>query len=137
MNTKSIRISIITSVLALSLIGSANSRAQSAPAVPPAPAVASATAVTQLTQAYVALSVADHDYQGHRAKAMKQIEVAAKEMGVSLAGNGKGHEQQVTSDQQIQAATTLLQQARPGLPPKAQKHVDKALEDLAAALAIK
>ncbi len=138
MNTKSVRISIITSVLAVSLIGGVNSRAQSAPAVPPAPAVVpSATAITQLTQAYAALSVADHDYQGHRAKAMKQIEAAAKEMGVSLAGNGKGHEQQVTSDQQLQTANTLLQQAMPGLPPKAQKHVSKALEDLAAALAIK
>jgi len=131
MNTKSIRINIITSVLALSLIGGVNSRAQSAPAVPPA------VAVTQLTQAYAALSAADHDYQGHRAKAMKQIEVAAKEMGVTLGGNGNGHEKQVTSDQQLQTANTLLQQALPGLPPKAQKHVSKALEDLAAALAIK
>jgi len=137
MNTKSIRISIITSVLALSLVDGVNSHAQSAPAVPPAPAVVPATAITQLTQAYAALSVADHDYKGHRAAAMKQIEVAAKEMGVTLGGNGKGHEVQVTSDQQLQTATTLLQQARPGLPPKAQKHVDKALEDLAAALAIK
>jgi hypothetical protein len=140
MKTKSVRISIITSVLAVSLIGGVNSRAQSAPitpAPPTVPAAPSATAITQLTQAYAALSVADHDYQGHRAKAMKQIEAAAKEMGVSLTGNGKGHEQQVTSDQQVQAATTLLQQALPGLPPKAQKHVNKALEDLAAALAIK
>jgi hypothetical protein len=132
MNTKSIRISIITSVLALSLVGGVNSRAQS-----PAPAAPSPAAITQLTQAYAALSVADHDYQGHRAKAMKQIEVAMKEMGITLGGNGKGHEVQVTSDQQLQTATALLQQARPGLPPKAQKHVDKALEDLAAALAIK
>ena len=132
MNTKIIRISIITSVLALSLIGGVNSRAQS-----PAPAAATPAAITQLTQAYAALSVADHDYKGHRVAAMKQIEVAAKEIGVTLGGNGKGHEVQVTSDQQLQTANTLLQQAMPGLPPKAQKHVSKALEDLAAALAIK
>src|SRR5580704_8115865 len=133
MKTKSIRISIITSLLALFLSGALNSRAQSTPA----PAVASATAITQLTQAYAALSVADHDYKGHRAAAMKQIEIAAKELGVTLGGDGKGHEKQVTSDHQLQAATTLLQQALGGLPPKAQKHVSKALEDLTAALAIK
>jgi hypothetical protein len=137
MKTKSLRFSVIATVLALALIGGLDSRAQSAPATPSAPAVASATAITQLTQAYAALSVADHDYQGHRVKAMKQIEAAAKELGISLTGNGKGHEQQVTSDQQLQTATSLLQQALGGLPPKAQKHVSKALEQLSIALSIK
>jgi hypothetical protein len=134
MNTKSSRFSIITTVLALLLIGGLLARAQSAPATP---AVASATSITQLTQAYAALSIADHDYKGHRALAMKQIEAAAKVVGVTLGGNGKGHEQQATSDQQLQTATSLLQQARAGLPEKAQKHVDKALEHLSTALSIK
>ena len=134
MKTKSPRFTIITAVLSLFLMGGLNSPAQSPP---PAPAVAPATSITQLTQAYAALSVADHDYQGHRARAMKQIEAAAKVAGVTLGGNGKGHEQQATSDQQLQTATSLLQQARAGLPTKAQKHVDKALEELSAALTIK
>jgi hypothetical protein len=134
MNAKSLRFSIYTSVVALCLISGLNSRAQSAPATPSA---ASATSINQLTQAYAALSVADHDYQGHRVRAMKQIEAAAKVAGITLTDNGKGHEQQVTSDQQLQTATSLLQQARAGLPTKAQKHVDKALEQLAAALSIK
>ena len=121
-------------MVALCLISGLNSRAQSAPATPSA---ASATSINQLTQAYAALSVADHDYQGHRVRAMKQIEAAAKVAGITLTDNGKGHEQQVTSDQQLQTATSLLQQARAGLPTKAQKHVDKALEQLAAALSIK
>ena len=134
MNAKSLLFSIYTSVVALCLISGLNSRAQSAPATPSA---ASATSINQLTQAYAALSVADHDYQGHRVRAMKQIEAAAKVAGITLTDNGKGHEQQVTSDQQLQTATSLLQQARAGLPTKAQKHVDKALEQLAAALSIK
>ena len=134
MNIKSLRFSIYTMVLALFLIAGLNSRAQSAPATP---SVASTTSINQLTQAYTALSIADHDYQGHRVRAMKQIEAAAKVVGVILGGNGKGHEQQVTSDQQLQTATGLLQQARAGLPTKAQKHVDKALEQLATALSIK
>ena len=33
---------------------------------------------------------------------MKQIEVAAKEMGVILGGDGKGHEAPVPSDQRLQ-----------------------------------
>ena len=93
--------------------------------------------VDLLKQAYATLSVADHDYQGHRVRAMKQIEAAASVVGVSVAGNGKGHEAQVVSDQQLRTAQTLLQQARPGLPAKAQKHVDKALEQITTALSIK
>ena len=133
MNAKSLRFSIYSTVLALCLIGGLNSRAQSQSP----PAAPSAASINQLTQAYAVLSVADHDYQGHRVRAMKQIEAAAKVAGITLTGNGKGHEQQVTSDQQLQTATSLLQQARSGLPTKAQKHVDKALEQLATALTIK
>ncbi len=125
MNTKSLRFSISAAVLALFLIGGLNLRAQSTPSA------------SLLTQAYAVLSVADHDYKGHRVRAMKQIEAAAKVVGVTLTGNGKGHEQQGTSDQQLQTATSLLQQARAGLPPKAQRHVDKALEQLSTALSIK
>jgi hypothetical protein len=126
MKTRSLRFSIITTVLGLFLIGGVNVRAQST--------VASANL---LTQAYATLSVADHDYKGHRVAAMKQIAAAGKLVGVAEMGNGKGHEQQVVSDQQLKTATGLLQQALPGLPPNAQKHVNKALEQLSIALSIK
>jgi hypothetical protein len=75
-----------------------------------------------LTQAYAVLSVANHDYKGHRVAAMKQIAAAGTAVGITEMGNGKGHEQQFVSDQHLQIATTSLQQARPGLPPKAQRH---------------
>lgn len=90
-----------------------------------------------LAQAYTNLAQADHDYQGHRVKAMKQIAAAGKLLGLNLHGHGKGHEKQGVSDDQLRAAQALLAQARPGLNGKALKHVDRALQELSIALKIK
>ena len=90
-----------------------------------------------LVQAYTALEQADHDYKGHRKAAMKQIEAAAKILGVSVHGDSKGHEKQSVSDTQLRTAQGLLQQAQSGLSGKALKHVDKALQELSIALSIK
>ena len=90
-----------------------------------------------LTQAYLTLSVADHDYKGHRVAAMKQIEAAGTVLGVNVHGDGKGHEQQGTSDAQLRIAQGLLQQASAGLSGKALKHVNKAIAQISTALAIK
>ena len=111
-----------------------NVRAQSAPPPPPVPPAA---ATGLLTQAYAALATADHDYKGHRARAMKQIEAAAKELGVTVKGDGHVKEVQVASDQQLRAAQSLLQQAAPALHGNARMHVDKALEQLSIALSIR
>jgi hypothetical protein len=145
MNVKFSRFTIRTAVVTLFLAIGLNSRAQTlAPARPAGSmrstnSTAAATAAGGLlSQAYAALSVADHDYQGHRVKAMKHIEVAAKVLGITLQGNGTGHEPQATSDQQLRTAQTLLQQALvPGLKPRVQKQVNLALTELSTALSIK
>jgi hypothetical protein len=90
-----------------------------------------------LVQAYTTLEQADHDYKGHRRAAMKQIEAAAKLLGVKVRGDGKGHEKQGVSDAQLRAAQGLLQQAQSGLSGKPLQHVNKALEQLSIALGIK
>ena len=90
-----------------------------------------------LVQAYTTLGQADHDYKGHRVAAMKQIEAAAKLLGVSVRGDGRGHEKQGVSDAQLRTAQGLLQQALPGLSGKPLKHVNRALQQLAIALSIK
>jgi hypothetical protein len=90
-----------------------------------------------LVQAYSTLEQADHDYKGHRVAAMKQIEAAARLLGVNVRGDGKGHKPQGVSDAQLRAAQGLLQQAQAGLSGKALKHVNKALQQLSIALSIK
>jgi hypothetical protein len=90
-----------------------------------------------LVQAYTTLELADHDYKGHRVAAMKQIEAAAKLLGVIVRGDGKAHERQGVSDAQLRTAQGLLQQARSGLSGKPLKHVDRALQQLSIALSIK
>ncbi|HVM47380.1 MAG TPA: hypothetical protein VMU04_05100 [Candidatus Acidoferrum sp.] len=90
-----------------------------------------------LVQAYTALEQADHDYKGHRVEAMKHVEAAAKLLGVSVRGEGKGHEKQGMSDEQLRSAQSLLQEARGGLKGKPLKQVNKALQQISVALSIK
>jgi hypothetical protein len=140
MNTKLVRMFVSTAVAFVLLSCSQNLQAQSTtpPATKANKPVNSPAAAGLLTQAYSALSVADHDYQGNRVRAMKQIEIAAKILGVTLAGDGKVKELQTTSDQQLRTAQGLLQQAvAAGLRPKPQEHVEKALAFLTTALSIK
>jgi hypothetical protein len=90
-----------------------------------------------LRQAYTALAQADHDYKGHRIKAMHHIEAAGKSLGVAVRGDGKGHEKQGESDAQLRTAQGLLQQASAGLSGKPLRLVNKALAELSTALSIK
>lgn len=90
-----------------------------------------------LMQAYSSLEQADHDYKGHRAAAMKQVEEAAKLLHINVRGDGRGHEKQGISDEQLRKAEGLLQQAKAGLKGKPLKHVNNALKQLHTALSIK
>ena len=94
-------------------------------------------AANLLRQAYVTLSVADHDYKGHRAAAMKEVEAAAKALRVDLRGDGRGHERQGVSDEQLRLARGLLEQARAGLRGRALRHTDRAINQLNIALRIR
>jgi hypothetical protein len=98
---------------------------------------AQAAPVNLLRQAYVTLAQADHDYKGHRADAMKQIEAAAKLLGVKLGGHEKGHEKQGVSDDHLRQAAGLLQQAQGGLAGKPLRHVLRAEKEITVALSIK
>lgn len=92
-----------------------------------------------LQQAYDALRVADHDYQGHRIKAMHHIEEASKALGSPIRGDGKGDEPQGESDSQLKKAQGLLQQitSERATHGNAGLHLKGALTELATALALK
>jgi hypothetical protein len=68
---------------------------------------------------------------------MKQIELAVQELGGKISGKGRGHEPQGTSDAQLRAAQSLLQQASAGLSRKELKHVQAAIAQINTALSIK
>jgi hypothetical protein len=100
-------------------------------------AQAQTSPITLLDDAYATLAQANHDYKGHRVKAMKQIELALQEHGGKVSGKGRRHEPQGTSDAQLRAAEGLLQQASSELSGKALKHVNAAIIQINTALAIK
>lgn len=93
--------------------------------------------VALLEDAYATLAHANHDYKGHRVRAMEQIRLAAKELGGTISGKGKGHEPQATSDAQLKAAIGLLQQAGTGLAGAPLKHINNAIAQLNTALSIR
>lgn len=109
-------------------------------AAPAAKAKSKATAnvASMLAEAYTDLDRADHDYKGHRIDAMKQLEAAGKLVKLNLGGDGKGHEKQGVSDEQLVAAQGVLTQLKGELKNKrVLHHVNKALEQLAIALKTK
>jgi hypothetical protein len=95
------------------------------------------TTITTLDDAYATLAEANHDYKGHRAHAMKQIEMAVRELGGAISGHGRGHEPQGTSDAQLRVAQALLLQTTGSLSGKALKHVNAAIAQITDALAVK
>jgi hypothetical protein len=100
-------------------------------------AAANATASGPLPEAYHLLKSADHDYKGHRARAMHQIEAAARLLGMRIAGGGKGHEAQGTSDSQLRSAQSLLNQAAGNLAGQPLLHIQEAIRQLSIALSIR
>jgi hypothetical protein len=61
-----------------------------------------------LAHAYAILARGDHDYDGHRVKAMRHVEAAGRLLGLDLDGDLKAHEKQVLSDEQMRQARRLL-----------------------------
>jgi hypothetical protein len=109
-------------------------------AQPPGPLAADGVGaeVQALRQAYIILSSADHDYDGHRIKAMHQIEDACDILGTDIRGDGKGHEPQGASDQQMRQAFQILEQAQTISQSQHQsdvaKHIREAIRQINLAL---
>ena len=82
-----------------------------------------------LRQAYDILETGDHDYQGHRIKAMHRIEEAAKHMGVILRGDDKDKIAQPLSDEKLRTARSLLEQVKISGSAKAERRIVWRIEE--------
>ena len=94
-----------------------------------------------LVHAYRLLKVANHDYDGHRVKAMEHIEAAAKALGLELGGDLLKRERQWKSDAQLNEARKLLKVAARKLEradrDRVADRVDNAIKEINIALKIK
>ena len=57
-----------------------------------------------IEQALNTLAMADHDYKGHRVRAMHAMEAALKLLGTDVADHGSGKQTQSVSDAEMRAA---------------------------------
>src|SRR5262249_48792132 len=57
-----------------------------------------------LKEAYILMAGANHDYDGHRAKAMRHVEDAIKDLDTSIFKNGTNGEKVVALEEEITAA---------------------------------
>jgi hypothetical protein len=94
-----------------------------------------------LTGAYLILATGDHDYKGHRVRAMHQIEAAGKLLGMDLVGGAKDRQQQVLSDDKLREARGLLETvlgaAEVRDQPRISKHIAEAINQIDIALSIR
>jgi hypothetical protein len=95
----------------------------------------------EIAHAFRLLKKADRDYAGHRVKAMAEVEVAGKALGLELTGEIADKEKQWKSDEQVTEARRLLREARDKLEKKDRdivaEHVDIAVKELDEALKVK
>jgi hypothetical protein len=85
--------------------------------------------------------MSNHDYGGHRDAALKELQIAGDALGLDLKGKGDEHEGQMKSDEQMAEASRLLRAARDKLEAqdreRVARHVDRAVEEVDAALRVK
>jgi hypothetical protein len=150
----------IAAALLTGLSGASNGQARPTPKAEAAKVQEAAV----LKDAYILMAMGDHDYNGHRAKAMKQTEEAIKILDHSIMKDGtkgekivaakeeiaaareafiakhqgKLHEAQAISDAQMREAGKLLVKAHEALTQKkhskVREHVNAAIKDVEAAL---
>jgi hypothetical protein len=141
MNTKYLKTAAKAAVLVTTLSYGANLRA----ATPSTPQTLSGSVVVHnqyqpvafsntaeagmLRNAYVILATGDHDYKGHRVRAMHQIEAAGRLLGMDITGSAKDKQPQHLSDAKLREAQGLLQNVLGSAEVKSQAHVSKHITE--------
>ena len=94
-----------------------------------------------LRRAYIILATGDHDYKGHRVRAMRQIEAAADLLGMNVKGDLKDRQPQPLSDAKLREARNLLQNVLGSSEVKDQKrvtkHISAAVSQIDVALSVR
>jgi hypothetical protein len=117
---------------------------------------AEASEVAPLQQAFETLRGADHDYDGHRVKAMHDIAMACRLLGANIVPEGEKKpkptgsttrpgksepEDQATSDAQLHQAQATVEQVLGTIPagkqPRVTECLQNAVKELGIALSIK
>ena len=153
MNTISLSNSVKVAALAAALIWGPAARATTPPTTPLANpsglsqdgfqtvAFRDSAEADALRHAYRTLATGDHDYKGHRFKAMHAVEAAAKLLGMDLAGDLKDHTPQPLSDEKLREAagqiTRVLGSAEVKGQKRVVKHLNVAIEQINTALSIR
>jgi hypothetical protein len=92
-----------------------------------------------LRQAYVYLEAGDHDYHGHRIKALRAVGAACHALGWKAKGDGKNRENQNFSDNLLGSARGLLVNVLSHAEAKKQGqvigHLRKAIQEIDSAIA--
>jgi hypothetical protein len=153
MNTSS-RVAVVAVLLTIACIlscAAADTKAKASVAAVHGPRTAAVIVYTKATdpnlqaeadllrQAYTALSLADHDYKGHRRDAMHQTARAGHLLGIKLEGDGAGEAPQGTSDERLREARGYLEQVRSLFAARhhrALQHVEKAISQIDTALRV-
>lgn len=94
-----------------------------------------------LRRAYHILATGDHDYNGHRVRAMHAVEAAGKLLGMDLAGDLKDRTPQPLSDDRLREAQGLITQVLGAAEVKDQKrvvrHLNEAVKQINIALRVR
>jgi len=94
-----------------------------------------------LHRAYRILASGDHDYKGHRVKAMRAVEAAAKQLGLDFSGDLKDKQSQPLSDAKLREAQSLIARVAGAAEVKDQKkvvkHLNEAVNQIDAALSVR
>jgi hypothetical protein len=94
-----------------------------------------------LRNAYRTLATGDHDYRGHRVKAMRAVEAAGKLLGLNLAGDLRERTPQPLSDEKLREAQGLITRVLESAEVKGQKrvvkHLNTAIQHINTALSIR
>ena len=92
----------------------------------------------ELAHAYYLLKAAKHDYGGHKAEALKQLELAGRAIGIDLHGGASEHERQMRSDELVSEAARFAHDAEEKLEARDRRrvadHLERAVHEIDAAL---